>query len=62
MRKNPPEAKEGKLQEENQLKTNLDAAGNKAVKIVVYTLIVIVVLVILYFVTLQNNDTFRILN
>lgn len=62
MKKNPIDESEEKLQKENQSKTNTGEAGKKAIKILVYFLIVILVLAILYYITLQNNETFKILN
>jgi hypothetical protein len=61
VKKNPPEVKEEKLQKENQSRTSTEEAGNKAIKILVYFLIAIIVLAALYFITAQNRETFKIL-
>ena len=62
MKKNPIEEKDERLQKENQLKMNSDGVGSSALKIFIYVLIVVLVIAILYFITLQDTNTFKILN
>jgi len=62
VKKNPIEEKDERLQKENQLKMNSDGVGSSALKIFIYVLIVVLVIAILYFITLQDTNTFKILN
>jgi hypothetical protein len=62
VKKSPIDENEEKLQKENPSKTSTGEVGRKTIKTLVYFLIAILVLAILYYITLQNNETFKILN
>ncbi|MCX6809465.1 MAG: hypothetical protein NTZ65_01815 [Candidatus Berkelbacteria bacterium] len=48
------------MQNEKPLETNTSAGGNKTIKLVVYVVIVILVLAVIYYLTRQNANTFKI--